>query len=298
MNKSTKLFKPLSILKKIFPKFQKELILLFLIVLYLVVRLYQLPQVVNFSMDQGTTLLKIFELWQTKKLTLIGPESSLKTINGLSFFHVPWIYYYLLPFLLIGNWNPIYGSYAFIILNLVSLLILFKCVNKFFNFRVSFICCLFFILDITSIRFSQFLWNPNFLLFTSSLIIYFWLEIIHKPKFLHFIFIGLIFGFSLGSHFQTIIILFIFLGFMLLKKISLKYYFYILSGILLGLTPLLLFELKHNFYNLQILKLIFTKGLYSTVQWPLPGYYFLSLLPFIFLLAAISLNKLSWEIKD
>lgn len=292
MNKSTKLFKPLSILKKIFPKFQKELILLFLIVLYLVVRLYQLPQVVNFSMDQGTTLLKIFELWQTKKLTLIGPESSLKTINGLSFFHGPWIYYYLLPFLLIGNWNPIYGSYAFIILNLLSLLILFKCINKFFNFRVSFICCLFFILDITSVRFSQFLWNPNFLLFTSSLLIYFWLEIIHKPKFLHFSLIGLVFGFSLGSHFQTIIILFIFLVFMLLKKISLKYYFCILSGILLGLTPLLLFELKHNFYNLQILKLIFTKGLYSPVQWPLPGYYFLSLLPFIFLLAAIVLNKL------
>lgn len=280
-------------LKNLYHKLNSEFyLLILLILLYLVIRIYHLPQVVNFSMDQGTTLFKIYELWQTKKLTLIGPESSLKTINGLSFFHGPWIYYFLLPFMLVGNWNPLFGSYAFIILNLLALIVFFISINNHFGKKIAFIAALFFVFDLNSIRFSQFLWNPNFLLLTSSLLIYFWLEVIRNPKTLYFLLMGLLFGFSLGSHYQTIIILFTFLGFMLYKKLSFKYYLGVISGLTLGLSPLLIFELKHNFYNLQIIKLILTKGFEGTILWPLPIYYFLSLLPFLFLLSAISLNKL------
>ena len=104
----------------------KNFYLFFLIALFIFLRLYQLPLELNFSMDQGITLLKIFELWQEKKLTLIGPESSIKALNGRAFFHGPWIYYFLLPVMLISNWNPLAGSYLFIGLNLLGLILLFK----------------------------------------------------------------------------------------------------------------------------------------------------------------------------
>jgi len=291
MLKLIKLFKQSKRLKNLCLN-QQGYLLLILIILYLVVRIYHLPQVVNFSMDQGSTLLKIYELWQTKKLTLIGPESSLKTINGLSFFHGPWIYYFLLPFMLVGNWNPLFGSYAFIILNLLALIIFFISINNHFGKKIAFISALFFVFDFNSIRFSQFLWNPNFLLFTSSLLIYFWLEVIRKPRALYFLLTGLIFGFSLGSHYQTTLILFIFFGFMLYKKLSFKYYLSVISGLCLGLSPLLLFELKHNFYNLRVIYSILTTGAQEKINWPFPFYYFLSLLPFLFLFLSLIINKI------
>ena len=56
--------------KKIFVLMKnKNLLLTILIVLFLFLRFYQLPRIVNFSMDQGTTLLTLYNLWQEKKYT-------------------------------------------------------------------------------------------------------------------------------------------------------------------------------------------------------------------------------------
>lgn len=243
-------------------------------------------------MDQGITLLKIYELWQVKKFTLIGPESSIKAVNGLSFFHGPWIYYFLLPFLLVGNWNPLVASYAFIILNLLALMILFATIKEHFNVRTAFIACLFFTLDIISIRFSQFFWNPNFLPFFSSLILYFWLKIIKRPKLNYFFLIGLILGLSLGCHYQTILLIISFIIYSILKRIPFKNLSIALFGFLLGLSPLIIFELKHNFYNSTVIYLVLKKGSQNGVKWPLPSYYFLSLLPFLFFLLAIFIERI------
>lgn len=79
---------------------------------------------------------------------------------------------------------------------------------------------------------------------------------------------------------------------MLLNKFSFKYYLNLICGLCIGLSPLIVFELKHNFYNLHIVSLILSNGLTGTISWPFPSYYFLSLIPFLFLLTAIVLNKL------
>ena len=158
----------------------KKYCLLFLVFIFLFLRFYNLPKVFNFSMDQGKTLLTIYQLWQDKKFTLIGPESSIKTNMGRTFFHGPWIYYFLLPVMLIANWNPFTGAYLFIGLNLLALIILFKAIKQGFGFRTALISSFLFTFTPNVVRFSQFFWNPNFLPLVSSLIIFLGVKIKKK----------------------------------------------------------------------------------------------------------------------
>lgn len=270
----------------------KNLLLITLIVLFLFLRLYQLPQTVNFSMDQGKTLLKIYQLWQEKKLTLIGPESSIKTLNGRTFFHGPWIYYFLLPELLITKWNPLAGSYFFIILNLLALILLFQAVKEKFGLRVAFLTSLFFSSSPQMIYFSQFSWNPNFLPFVSSLIIFFLVKIDKKPRLIYFFLTGFCFGFGLGCHYQALLLNIATLIFLILKRVSFKSLIALFFGFLLGFSPLIIFEFKHNFYNLRTILLILQQGNQKAFSWPLPSHYFLSFFPFLFLGGAIILERI------
>ena len=240
-------------------------------------------------MDQGITLLKIFELWQEKKFTLIGPESSIKTLQARAFFHGPWIYYFLLPVMLISNWNPLAGSYLFIGLNFFGLVLLFNTVKAKFGPRVAFLACFLFSLSPQMIYFSQFFWNPNFLPLVSILIIFLWFKIAKNPCFKNFLFLGLVLGFGLGCHYQIVILTFIILMIMILKKISWKHFFALFLGLLIALSPLEVFELKHNFYNLRTIFLILREGTQGSFK--ISFYHLLFLLPFLYLALALLLER-------
>lgn len=279
-------------LKKSKKLIHNNLFLLLLIVLFLLVRLYNLEKVVNFSMDQGTTFLKLYEIWTTKKIPLIGPESSLKAINGLSFFHGPWVYYLLFPAALISHWNPLSASYLLISLNLLALIFLYKIVAKRFGLftalNFGFIYCL----DFINIRYSQFAWNPNFLVFTSSLILGF-LLIINKKNYKKISFLlGLLFGFSLTFHYLSLLLFIPFCGFWVLNK-SRKFNFKLLFlGFLIPLIPQIVFELRHNFYNLQIIYLILSGKGSNSISWPFSIHYFLIFLPFIYLIISLFIQHI------
>ena len=60
-------------------------------VLFLWLRLYHIEERMNFSMDQGQSMLKAWEIWNEKKMVLIGPIAS-QTVNGRHFFHGPITY--------------------------------------------------------------------------------------------------------------------------------------------------------------------------------------------------------------
>lgn len=254
------------------------------------IRLYNLEKVVNFSMDQGTTFLKLFDIWLTKKIPLIGPESSLKAINGLSFFHGPWVYYLLLPLALIDRWNPLSASYLFIFLNLLALIFLYKIIVKRFGLFVALTFCLIYSLDFINIRYSQFAWNPNFLIFTSSFILglFFIINNMNFKK-ISFLF-GLLFGFSLSFHYLSLLLFLPFCGFWILNKSRNFSFKFLFLGFLIPLIPQLVFELRHNFYNLRIIFLVFSGKGSNSISWPFPIHYFLIFLPFFYLIVTLSIQ--------
>jgi len=270
----------------------KNILLFFLIFTFLFLRLYHLPERVNFSMEQGKILLNIYRLWQEKKPTLIGLETSIKTLNGRAFYQGPWIYYFPLPILLITNWHPLSPSYLLIGLNLLALLILFKSINKKFNLAVAFLTGLLFTFSPKMISFSHFIWNPNFLPLTSSILIYFWLKNFDRPKIKDFFYIGLTLGIGLGCHYQTVILIFLTFILMIYRKLKLKTFLACSIGLLIGFSPLIIFELKHNFYNLKTIITIINQGTSKKLKFPPPFYYFISLMPLVYLLTALIINKM------
>ena len=243
-------------------------------------------------MDQGKTLLTIYQLWQDKKFTLIGPESSIKTNMGRTFFHGPWIYYFLLPVMLIANWNPFTGAYLFIGLNLLALIILFKAIKQGFGFRTALISSFLFTFTPNVVRFSQFFWNPNFLPLVSSLIIFLGVKIKKKANPLLFFLLGLTLGFGIGCHYQVVLLTAAVISCLVYKKSSFKNILILLLGLIAGLSPLIIFELRHNFYNLKTLSLILNDKGQKNISFPFPFYYYLSFMPFFFLAIGIILNKI------
>lgn len=248
-------------------------------------------------MDQGTTLLKTYSLWQEKKFTLIGPETSIKSTDKHSFFYAPWIYYFLLPFMLVSNWEPLAGSFLFILLNLWALFFLFKGVKEKFNLKTALIVSIIFTFSPKMVYFSQFFWNPNFLVFCSSLLFYFWVKLNKKEdNFLNIFLSGLVIGFGLGNHYLFILVALPFTLWMISQKNSWKSVFILVEGILLGLLPLVVFEIKHNFYNLKTIFSIISKGTEEAISLPLPFHYYLSLVPLIYLLIALAIEKIDKKI--
>lgn len=266
--------------------------LLILIFIYLFVRLYQLPQRFNFSMDQGTTLIKVYQLWQEKKLTFIGPKSSIESVNKHTFFHGPWIYYFLLPLMLVSHWEPLAGSLLFVITNLLALVFLCLGIKEKFGFKTALITGLFFNLSPMMINFSLFFWNPNFLPFCTACLIYLWIKISKTKNFLYFFPAGLIIGFGLSNHFLFILATIPFLTWVLKRKLSLKALIVFIEGLLIPFLPLILFELKHDFYNLKTALDILRFGSQQGVSFPPPPHYYLSLLPYFFLIVALTIRKI------
>jgi len=271
---------------------QSTITLLSLIVIFLFLRLYQLPQKVNFSMEQGKILLDIYNLWQNKKITLVGLETSIKTASGRGFFQGPWVYYLPLPALLISNWHPLSPSYLIILFNLAGLIFLFKGLKNKFNLPTAFFSGFLFTIMPRMVKFSQFIWNPNFLPFTSCLLIYLLLKISKKSSKILFFLTGLTLGFGLGHHYQFILIIIFSFLWMLYKKFSFKSFLITFSGIIIAFSPLIIFELRHNFYNLKTILLILKNYQGQVIKNKVPFHYFISFMPFIFLFISLLLEKI------
>lgn len=267
--------------------------LFFLLLIFLFFRLYQLKYVLNFSFDQGLILTNTYKLWQTKKLTLIGIEYSFKTPWERGFFDSALPYYLFLPFLLITKWNPLSLSYFLISLNLLGLIFLYQAIKKFLDTKIAFLTCFFLAIMPKMVYHSQFIWLPNLLPFLSCLFLLIWIKIINKIN-LHsnHFFVGLILGLGISFHNSYFIVFLVNLVLIFIYKIKLKRLIFQGLGFLFGYSFLILFDLKHNFYNLKTIILILKYGSQKNFTFPPPFYYFLPLMPFIFLFLAIVIDKI------
>jgi hypothetical protein len=143
------------------------------------------------------------------------------------------------------------------------------------------------------INFSRFIWNPNLLILLSIILLYLMVKLDKKIQITYLFLSGLILGIGLGCHYQNLILLILYISwFVFLKRVSLKKVAVFLKGLIAGLAPLIIFELRHNFYNLNTIYEIIAYGSTKNLASFPPYYYFLSLMPFIFVFLARFLVKI------
>src|SRR5438067_815920 len=107
---------------------KQKIILGLLVILTLFTHFYNLDRTSRFSRDESSDLVTIHQYFVDKKLTLVGPIDSThtKVFGSLT-------YYLLMPFTILGNFDPvspIYGTAFFGLITAAILILLIKQTNK------------------------------------------------------------------------------------------------------------------------------------------------------------------------
>jgi|GEM_PF-3157659 len=249
---------------------------------FLGLRLWNLPERLNFSMDQGMFASRSLEIWQNKEIRLLGPPAS-PMVEGRQFFQGPLTYYYIIGLGIIGRWNPLVMSWVQVWLILITNLYLWKVIQSKINEKTAWIYLIFVAFCPIFIKYSNFIWNPNILLLTTPLLMAAFL----KKRWLIF---GIIAGLSLQLHFQSVPIVLAILGWLFYYEKRKIINFGV--GVVIGYLPLILFDLRNEFYNIMTIWLWLTGDSKGKVV--LQEYYVLAVALIFVLGLSIWIGRIKW----
>lgn len=246
----------------------QNIFLVLILILAAFLRLYRIEDYMTFLGDEGRDVLVVYNILHGK-LTLLGPTSS---VGG--FFLGPIYYYFMAPFLLLFNYNPVGPAIMVALIGVATVWLLYKFCSDLFNKRVGLIAAILYAVSPLVIAYSRSSWNPNPLPFFSLLSFYVLYKGIIKKSYKLIFTSGLLLGISMQLHYLAtflafIMFLYIFLAEILgakvnFKKITpvlIKKYLLVLSGFIVGWSPFLAFEIRHGFLNIKkIFDFIFSGG--------------------------------------
>ena len=274
-------------------KKHKNLFLLGLLLisfLYLFIRLYHLNTLIGFRLDQGLHLLETKSLFDSKKISLLGPMVTSKSFMGRNVF-IGSNYYYVLGTLgLISRWDPLIITIFFIFLEYIFFLFFILFLKRKFNSIYALIIFIFIAISPYLVVHSRFFWNTHFLIPLSILVLLFSEKYFFKKKFRYLFLAAFFWGFAFASHYSAILwgLLFLYIIVKSHQYSDLKPYLVIISGFILCDFPFLIFEIRHNFYNIKTLFYIFINSPQSR---ELPSQHVV--FPFLIFTAFILLSLLS-----
>ena len=229
---------------------------------YLFLRLNRLDNLIGFRLDQGIHLLETKTMFDTKKVSLVGPMVTSKTFMGRQFF-IGANYYYVLGIIgLIGQWNPLRITIIFIFLELGFYLFFIYFLKQKFNYFWALIIFIFISLSPYLIIHSRFFWNPHLLIPLSILVLYFGNKYLLKKRFKYLFLMAFCWGFGFACHYSAVF-WGIFFGYFLIKSkqyLKIKVYLTVFLGFTLGNLPFIVFEIRHGFYNIKTIFYIFTNS--------------------------------------
>lgn len=275
---------------------KKYTFLSIIILIFLFLRLYHLPESLNFGSDQGATLLETYNVYQEKKLTLISAGGSSWTSSGRYIFFSSLLYYILMPVLILARWNPLSVSYFLIFLQLVSLVIIYEILDRIHQkgLNAAFFAVLFSFSPVL-VNYSRFVWSPNFLIPIAAAILAFILVLrtFQKKRDLISLFLGLLFAAGFQINYSFILVMAVSLIWIILqKRMQARHFLLMFTAFLIGISPLLLFELRHDFYNIRTLLLILTQKGKTDSAFRFNYHYILGLIPYVLYFLSVILGKL------
>jgi len=230
--------------------------MLFLLIVYVFVRSVNYTYHLNFSFDQAWISSRVLEIWRNKELTLVGPGNSIVT-GGKQILQGSLIYYFLLVFLLLGNFDPIISSYLFMLFSAVMLFPLYFGVKLLYGKNVAVLIALLYTLIPLYIDFSRFFFGPGFQLALIPLLILFSGLYRKTQKSLYLYLLFFLIGVISQIHFASLILLpifyiYVYYGHRFKKQAGFKLWMTSFLAFVVGFSPILLFELKNKFYNVIV----------------------------------------------
>jgi len=240
---------------------KRDFLLLFLIfALGIFLRVYNIDKTLLFHFDQGYHGLAIKEIWETKRLALLGHKTDVEGI-----FHGSTFYYFMLPIYLISSWDPVKVSSILAILDGVSIIFVFLIGKHLFNKEIGLMAALFYATSYSLVSYSRWLSNVTPIPLFSVVLFYFLLKS-YQGNFAFFPLACFCVGFITQLNGA--------IGFFFLPLLALSFYFFrekllvekrnlLISGIsfLFPTLPLIFFELRHNLLvSRSIFRLFFKEG--------------------------------------
>lgn len=218
-------------------------------------RLYRIADYMTFLGDEGRDVLVVYNILHGH-LTLLGPTAS---VGG--FFLGPIYYYFMAPFLLLFNYNPVGPAVMVALFGIATVLLVYKIGSEFFGRKEALLAALFYSISPLVISYSRSSWNPNLMPFFSLLTLYILYKAVFKQNWLLFIACGLFLGITMQLHYLAtflgvIILFYIFLA-NKFNRVSkemfklLKDYLLVFLGFIIGWSPFIAFETRHGFRNIQ-----------------------------------------------
>ncbi len=222
-------------------------------------RLYKIDSYMTFLGDEGRDVLIVRNLLVKADPILIGPGTS---VGGM--YLGPLYYYFMAPFLLLSNFNPVGPAIAVALLGILTIFLVYKFAKELFGERIAFIASLLYAVSPTIIVYSRSSWNPNIMPFFSLLSIYSIWKVYKEKKYNWLIVTAVSFAFVMQSHYlgvllAPVILLYWILTFRNHKNYELKtknliqksVFSILIFGFLM--SPLLIFDFRHNFLNSKAL---------------------------------------------
>ena len=243
--------------------FEKILSFKFLILIVLFagafMRLYRLPQTMQFLGDQGRDAIIARRILVEHHPALIGPVTSVGNM-----YLGPFYYYFMVFPLMLTYPSPTGPAFAVAVVGIATLYLVYRLGKQFTNAVTALVAMALYAISpmvITQVRFS---WNPNIVPFFSLFFI--WLLYQAKEgKHKYWAFLGLVFAILMQLHYITLALGAIAGVIWLLelkrqwsaKQIDKKFLFF--TGVaafifLLSLTPLVIFDIRQPYSNVDAFK--------------------------------------------
>jgi len=226
-----------SMLYKFLNSITRRKLILFLAAL-IFTRFYNLDQTARFTEDESSDLIRMQQLFQARKITLVGPISNAnnKVFGSLT-------YYMLLPFTVLTGFDPIgpvIGTAFFGVATALLLLVLTWLINRKLLGMMAVLVLIWYPLLETS----RWAWNPHLVLFWISLGLCCYL--IKKPW--AFFLSGICLSLAFHNYYLTLFATAVWAFLVLIREVRNKRYSLpaaLSIGYVLPLIPFLLFDLRH-----------------------------------------------------
>lgn len=217
-------------------------ILLFVLLIFS--RFFNLSLSSRFIWDESSDLVRMFDLVNNFRLTLIGPisENNVKIFSSLT-------YYMTLPFVKLFNFIPVSSAYAtafFSVLTFIILYIYLKKIKIIKSQRILFLILL--LVSFPLLESARWAWNPHFIPFWQSL------SLLFIP--FNYLISGLLLGLTIHHHWYAAFSCLGFMFYLFFNKTKIFKIIIFGFGLFLSILPFIYFDLTHP------PGLFFTRALY------------------------------------
>lgn len=232
-------------------------LLFILVVIAVWLRTYQISEILFFGPEQGRDALAVKQIIGGD-LTLLGPKTDIEGV-----FHGPMFYYLLtIPYFLFDG-NPVKTAISIIILNSLSVLLIFYLGKQLFSPTVGIISAILLTFSPRAIDYNRWLSNATLVPLFSLLFIFFLFKV-SKKKYNYLILVGLLAGLLIQLQLLNglFILPLLFFFFLWLRKLPpLKHIFIAVTSFLFALSSFFIFDIRPDFLNTRgIINLLESKS--------------------------------------